>query len=129
MKLLVGTLKGGFILESDSARRNWKLNGPHFDGFETYDMVADTSGGKPLLYAAVNTWTWGPIIYKSRDGGRAGGGLNRVPGTRQKTRMGSRSSESGTFSPMVMVNYTPEWNPQACSSAATIRPLGVDSTR
>ena len=71
MKLLVGTLKGGFILEGDSARRNWKLNGPFFDGFETYDVVADASGGKPVLYAAVNTWTWGPVIYRSRDGGRS----------------------------------------------------------
>ena len=69
MMLLVGTVKGGFILEGNSSRRNWKLRGPFFDGFETYDMVADTSGGKPSLYAGVNTWTWGPVIYKSTDGG------------------------------------------------------------
>jgi phage pi2 protein 07 len=65
MMLLVGTVKGGFILDGDSSRRNWKLRGPYFDGYETYDMVADTSGGKPTLYAGVNTWTWGPVIYKS----------------------------------------------------------------
>lgn len=65
MMLLVGTAKGGFILDGDSSRRNWKLRGPYFDGFETYDIVADTSGGKPILYAGVNTWTWGPVIYKS----------------------------------------------------------------
>jgi photosystem II stability/assembly factor-like uncharacterized protein len=69
MMLLVGTVKGGFILEGNSSRRNWKLRGPFFDGFETYDMVADTSGGKPALYAGVNTWTWGPVIYKSTDRG------------------------------------------------------------
>jgi phage pi2 protein 07 len=71
MKLLVGTLKGGFILEGDSARKSWKLRGPFFDGYETYDMVADTSSGKPELYAAVNTWTWGPVIYKSTDQGKS----------------------------------------------------------
>jgi phage pi2 protein 07 len=71
MKLLVGTLKGGFILESNSSRRTWKLHGPFFDGFETYDMVGDTSGDKPVLYAAVNTWTWGPVIYKSLDSGKS----------------------------------------------------------
>ena len=70
MQLLVGTVKGGFILEGDSSRRNWKLNGPFFDGYETYDMVGDASGDKPLLYAGVNTWTWGPVIYKSTDGGK-----------------------------------------------------------
>lgn len=68
--LLAGTLKGGFILESDASRKNWKARGPFFDGYETYDMVADTSSKKPLLYAAVNTWTWGPVIYKSADLGK-----------------------------------------------------------
>ena len=71
MMLLVGTLKGGFILESNSSRKGWKLRGPFFDGYETYDMVADTSGDKPALYAAVNTWTWGPVIYKSTDLGES----------------------------------------------------------
>jgi len=71
MMLLVGTVKGGFILESNSSRRNWKLRGPFFDGYETYDLVADRSEGKPALYAAVNTWTWGPVIYKSRDLGKS----------------------------------------------------------
>ncbi len=69
--ILVGTMKGGFILEGDGARRNWKLRGPFFDGYETYDMVGDASGGKAVLYAAVNTWTWGPVIYKSTDGGKS----------------------------------------------------------
>jgi hypothetical protein len=71
MLLLVGTVKGGFILESDSSRKNWKMRGPFFEGFETYDMVGDDSGGKPLLYAGVSTWTWGPIIYKSSDLGKS----------------------------------------------------------
>jgi len=70
MMLLVGTLKGGFVLEGDSSRKNWALRGPFFDGYETYDMVADQSGRKPVLYAAVNSWTWGPVIYKSSDLGR-----------------------------------------------------------
>jgi len=71
MELLVGTLKGGFILDGDSARKNWALRGPFFDGYETYDLVADQSSGKPVLYAAVNTWTWGPVIYKSGDLGKS----------------------------------------------------------
>ena len=70
--LLVGTVKGGFILDGDSSRRNWKLRGPYFDGYETYDMVADaTDSRKPNLYAAVNTWTWGPVIYKSTNLGQS----------------------------------------------------------
>jgi len=69
MMLLVGTAKGGFILDGDSSRKKWKARGPYFGGFETYDIVGDTSGGKPILYGAVNTWTWGPVIYKSKDMG------------------------------------------------------------
>lgn len=68
--LLVGTMKGGFILDGDASRKKWKLRGPFFDGYETYDMVGDPSAGKPVLYAAVNTWTWGPVIYKSTDLGK-----------------------------------------------------------
>lgn len=71
MRLLVGTVKGGFILEGNSTRRIWKMRGPYFDGYETYDMVADESGRKPALYAGVNTWTWGPVIYKSGDLGES----------------------------------------------------------
>ena len=58
-------------MEGNSSRRNWRLHGPYFDGYETYDMVADTSDGKPVLYAGVNTWTWGPSIYKSSDTGKS----------------------------------------------------------
>lgn len=71
MMLLVGTVKGGFILDGDSSRKRWKLRGPFFDGFETYDMVGDKSGGETQLYGAVNTWTWGPTIYKSSDSGKS----------------------------------------------------------
>ena len=48
MLLLVGTAKGGFVLEGNASRRNWKLHGPFFDGFETYDMVADSSQESPF---------------------------------------------------------------------------------
>ena len=33
-------------------------------------MTADTSDDKPSLYAGVNTWAWGPVIYKSADLGK-----------------------------------------------------------
>ena len=30
--VLVGTMKGAFILSSDAARKKWTVEGPHFPG-------------------------------------------------------------------------------------------------
>ena len=38
VRLLVGTVKGAFILESDGTRKKWKVNGPHFTGWEIYHL-------------------------------------------------------------------------------------------
>jgi hypothetical protein len=67
--LLVGTSKGGFVFESSNRRRTWRIRGPFFEGFETHDMIGKEEG-RPTLYAAVNTWMWGPLVYKSSDLGR-----------------------------------------------------------
>jgi hypothetical protein len=34
VRVLAGTRKGAFILESDGARRNWSIRGPFFGGGE-----------------------------------------------------------------------------------------------
>jgi photosystem II stability/assembly factor-like uncharacterized protein len=68
--VLVGTKKGGFVFESNSTRKEWKMRGPFFGGFSTYDMVGDDAGGRPTFYAAVNSWSWGPSISRSTDFGR-----------------------------------------------------------
>src|SRR5262249_61543384 len=38
VRVLVGTRKGAFILESDGKRQNWEVSGPHFAGWEIYHM-------------------------------------------------------------------------------------------
>ena len=38
LRLLVGTRKGAFILTSDGKRAQWKVNGPHFAGWELYHL-------------------------------------------------------------------------------------------
>ncbi len=40
IRVLVGTRKGAFICEADGARRDWKITGPHFAGWEIYHMKA-----------------------------------------------------------------------------------------
>lgn len=34
IRVLVGTRKGAFVITSDGARRDWRIEGPHFGGWE-----------------------------------------------------------------------------------------------
>src|SRR5512136_1396357 len=69
VRLLVGTRKGAFVLTSDGNRKRWKINGPHFAGWEIYHMK-----GSPVdpnrLYASQTSGWFGQIIQRSDDGGK-----------------------------------------------------------
>jgi len=69
IRVLVGTRKGAFILESDGKRMNWKINGPFFGGWEIYHIK-----GSPVnpnrIYASQSSGWFGQIIQRSNDGGR-----------------------------------------------------------
>lgn len=68
VRVLVGTRKGAFILESDGKRESWTVNGPHFPGWEMYHIK-----GSPVdpnrLYASQSSGWFGQIIQRSDDGG------------------------------------------------------------
>jgi photosystem II stability/assembly factor-like uncharacterized protein len=68
VRVLVGTRKGAFILNSDGARRDWEVSGPHFGGWEMYHLK-----GSPVdpnrIYASQSTSWFGQIIQRSDDGG------------------------------------------------------------
>jgi hypothetical protein len=38
VRVLVGTRKGAFILNSDGKRKDWTVSGPFFAGWEIYHM-------------------------------------------------------------------------------------------
>ncbi|MCI5106976.1 MAG: glycoside hydrolase [Pseudomonadales bacterium] len=69
VRVLVGTRKGAFILHSDSTRKRWEVDGPHFAGWEVYHMK-----GSPVdpdrLYASQTSDWFGQIIQRSSDGGK-----------------------------------------------------------
>src|SRR5262249_48009235 len=67
--VLVGTRKGAFVLRSDSGRKKWKLEGPHFLGCIIHHLVLDPRDGKTLM-AACRTGHLGPTIYRSADFGK-----------------------------------------------------------
>src|SRR3989441_10173933 len=69
IRVLVGTRKGAFVLTSDAKRKNWKVDGPHFAGWEIYHMK-----GSPVdpdrIYASQTSAWFGQIIQRSSDGGK-----------------------------------------------------------
>ena len=63
--LLVGTRKGFFTLESDEARRDWKLRGPYCEGWPIYHAVHDADTG--AIYAAAASEWHGSGVWRSTD--------------------------------------------------------------
>ena len=68
MTLWIGTRKGAFAARSKD-RKKWKIEGPHFRGWEVNHVVQDPHEPK-RHYAAVNSAWFGPHIHSSEDGGK-----------------------------------------------------------
>lgn len=69
VRVLVGTRKGGYVVESDLSREKWKVASRVQTGQDVFHMVADPRSPGDL-YACVNTYFFGPILYRSRDYGK-----------------------------------------------------------
>jgi len=67
--VLVATRKGAWLFHGDAARRNWRVDGPHFLGHIVSHLVLDPRDGRTLL-AAAKTGHLGPTIFRSTDRGR-----------------------------------------------------------
>ena len=68
--LLVGTMKGAFILRAGPDRSRWDLGGPYFPGSAVYAMAYDARGGRHRLWAGPNSMHWGGLLRSSDDFGR-----------------------------------------------------------
>jgi hypothetical protein len=68
--LLIGTIKGAFVLRSDASRNEWELGGPYFPGRAIYAMTYDGRDGRNRLWAAVNSSHWGSYLSTSDDLGK-----------------------------------------------------------
>jgi BNR/Asp-box repeat len=69
VRALVGTKKGAFILTSDGKRENWKIDGPHFAGWEIYHLKGSPADPKRLYASQTSGW-FGQLIQRSNDGGK-----------------------------------------------------------
>jgi photosystem II stability/assembly factor-like uncharacterized protein len=82
VRVLVGTRKGAFILNADGKRKDWKIEGPLFEGWEIFHMK-----GSPVdpnrIYASQSSGWFGQVMQRSDDGGKSwttpGGGPEMTP--------------------------------------------------
>jgi hypothetical protein len=70
VRLLIGTRKGAFILSSDGKRAQWKVDGPHFGGWEIYH-IAGSPVDPDRLYASQSSGWFGQVLQRSDDGGKS----------------------------------------------------------
>lgn len=75
--LLIGTVKGVFLYETDERRADWKLTGPHLGGWEIFSLCGDARNGRIL--AGTGHFTHGPTIRTSNDFGATWTGVERDP--------------------------------------------------
>ncbi len=68
VSLLIGTMKGFFILRGGTARRSWKLDEPQFFGAVIEHTIQDPRNPACLMMGA-RTGHMGPTVYRSFDYG------------------------------------------------------------
>ena len=86
MKLLVGTRKGLWVMESDD-RRAWSVGPPLFFGQIIQHAVTDPRDGTTVL-AAVRTGHLGPTVMRSLDGGSSWAEASTPPAFAAGDRLG-----------------------------------------
>jgi photosystem II stability/assembly factor-like uncharacterized protein len=88
VRLLVGTRKGGFVLTADGTRKQWKVSGPHFAGWEIYHLKGSPADPS-RIYASQSSGWFGQVMQRSNDGGETWEAVGNefaydgVPGTHQ----------------------------------------------
>jgi len=68
--LLVGTMKGAFLLRSNSARKRWEVGGPYSVGSPVYAMAFDQRDGRHRVWWGQQSFRWGTVLVSSDDYGK-----------------------------------------------------------
>ena len=69
VRVLVGTKKGAFVLTADGKREQWKVDGPHFGGWEIYHMKGSPANPNRIFASQTSSW-FGQVIQRSDDAGK-----------------------------------------------------------
>ena len=68
--VLVGTMKGAFVLRSNKSRKKWDVGGPYSIGSPVYAMAFDQRQGRRRLWWAQQSFQWGTVLCSSDDYGK-----------------------------------------------------------
>src|SRR5947209_17865310 len=68
--LLVGTMKGAFMLRGGARRAEWEIGGPYFPGSAVYAMAYDSRAGRHRAWAGPRSMPWGGMLQSSDDFGK-----------------------------------------------------------
>jgi photosystem II stability/assembly factor-like uncharacterized protein len=68
--LLVGTIKGAFILRSNAQRTRWETGGPYFHGQAVYALAYDNRADRQRIWASTQSY-WGTNLRSSDDFGKS----------------------------------------------------------
>src|SRR5687767_9132591 len=96
VRVLVGTRKGAFVLESDGTREKWDISGPHFAGWEIYHLKGSPADPNRLYASQTSSW-FGQIIQRTDDGGKTWHQPGTPPGEPTTTPEGFPKAESNKF--------------------------------
>jgi hypothetical protein len=77
--VLVGTMKGAFLLRSDASREAFEMAGPWFQGEPVYSLAYDDRAGRRRLLAGSASWHWGPNLRVSDDFGETWTNPDAIP--------------------------------------------------
>ena len=69
VRVLVGTRKGAFVLTADASRKSWKVDGPHFAGWEIYHLKGSPADPDRVYASQSSSW-FGQVMHQSNDGGK-----------------------------------------------------------
>ncbi len=70
VRVLVGTRKGAFVLTSGGKRKNWRVSGPFFAGWEIYHMKGSPVDPNRIYVSQTSGW-FGQLLQRSDDGGKS----------------------------------------------------------
>jgi photosystem II stability/assembly factor-like uncharacterized protein len=68
--VLVGTMKGAFLVRSNATRLRWETGGPWFPGQAVYALAYDARANRRRLWAGTGSMHWGAVLRSSDDFGK-----------------------------------------------------------
>ena len=90
VRVLVGTKKGAFVINSDAKRQKWTVSGPHFAGWEIYHMKGSPADPNRIYASQTSGW-FGQIMQRSDDGGETW----HTPGSKSEDLKGEDGMPKG----------------------------------